>query len=135
MSKPASISMGRSSRWRAYRARRPNTTLKRERLRPLDRSWLDIIGSIGRKFEIRQPPDDDGHLHALFVLDLAIIDPVQGDGLPGVARHRDADQIAVADNAVGGSNSTQPEPGRKIWHQAWVEPPPRWLSPESRLGT
>jgi hypothetical protein len=46
-------------------------------------------------------PHIDGNDHSLVVFGLAEIRPVKGNGLSGVARHRDANEIAIADNAIG----------------------------------
>ena len=79
-------------------------------------------------------PDNDRNVHALFVLGLAPIGAVQRNGLAGVARHRDPDEIAIADDAVGGIELYPAGARQNTWHHAWVAPPPRWLVLESRLG-
>ena len=59
----------------------------------------------------------------------------QGRGLRRIAGDRDADEILLPTSPFVGSNSTQPAPGRKIWHQACVAPPPRRTGSSSSFGT
>src|SRR3954462_3705411 len=42
-----------------------------------------------------------GDAHAVLVRSVALIRAVQRDGLPGVAGDADADEVAIADDAVG----------------------------------
>src|SRR5271157_2428663 len=95
MSKPASISMGSLLALARSGARAANAgALVR-----------NLVASGHRRrgpwLRVRQTPDDDGDGHSLFVLGLAEIGSVKRNGLAGVPRHRDANEVPAAHNAVG----------------------------------
>ena len=112
MSKPASISIGRSSCCGdGGRAAEPMHAARR--FAPgQETSYFHVVENMGGGFLFRQTSDIDGHDHSLFVLDVAEIGPVKRNGLSGVSRHRDANEVPIADNAVGRVELTQPDPGK-----------------------
>jgi len=55
----------------------------------------------GHKFPFREPSNIDGDHHSLFVRGVAEIRPMKGNGLSSLPRDRDANEISIADNAIG----------------------------------
>src|SRR5271165_197656 len=100
MSKPASISIGQPSR--CGDGPRGGTHARCAKVRAgSETSCFRVIENMGGGFLFRQTPDVDGHDHFLLVLDVAEIAPVKRNGLSSVSRHRDPNEISIADNAVG----------------------------------
>src|SRR5271157_3712650 len=98
MSNPASISIGQSSCW----GNRGRTHVRCANVGAgSETSCFRVIENMGGGFLFRQTSDIDGHNHSLFVLGVAEIAPVKRNGLSGVSRHRDPNEVSIADNAVG----------------------------------
>jgi|SRR5271166_3362472 len=65
-------------------------------------SCFRVIANMRGEFLFGETSDIDGHDDSLFVRGVAEIRPVKSNGASSVSRHRDANEISIRDNAVGG---------------------------------